>query len=241
MRDILNIPFNERESIVLASDNSGAIGLKDSDAVKVPYETVAYYSFRVAVMECMAAGADPFAVTLNNLCGDNAWDALLAGIKRGLTELKMEQINITGSTESNFNLTQSAVGITVLGKLDSKVAALNKPIYTPETNIAVIGRPLVGNEVVDQEIDIASLSMFKQICSLDQVVTLPVGSKGILQELNRLFFNRTFEITQLETSLNLEKSAGPSTCFIVIYPPEHAKELKYISGRHLHEVKERLD
>ena len=50
------------ETLVLASDNSGGIGLKDMDMVKTPYDIVAYYGFRVAVMECMAAGGAPISV-----------------------------------------------------------------------------------------------------------------------------------------------------------------------------------
>ena len=48
------------ETLVLASDNSGGIGLKDMDMVKTPYDVVAYYGFRVAVMEWIALGEHLF-------------------------------------------------------------------------------------------------------------------------------------------------------------------------------------
>ena len=59
MMDALTAPFDDESSLVIACDNSGGIGMKEGDVVKVPYEVTAYYSFRVAVMECIAAGGTP--------------------------------------------------------------------------------------------------------------------------------------------------------------------------------------
>lgn len=56
MRNAVVIPLNDEESLVITSDNSGGIGTKEQDLVKVPYEVTGYYLFRVAVMECIAAG-----------------------------------------------------------------------------------------------------------------------------------------------------------------------------------------
>lgn len=238
MRDVLIIPFNREESVIVASDNSGAIGLKEMDAVLVPYETVAYYCFRVAVMECMSAGGEPFAVTVQNFCGEDAWLSLLNGINRGVEELSLEGIQINGSTESNFNLLQSAVGITVLGK--KKNAALDNHLYYSEQmKLAVIGTPLVGDEVIEREAEVAPLSVFKQLCSMEAVVIMPVGSKGILSELNQLFANQTFDYAEIETSLDIYKSSGPSTCFIIAFSIEKEAEIKSIANQYFHEVSER--
>lgn len=235
MRDVLMIPFNEDENLVIASDNSGSIGLKEMDALRVPYETVAYYSFRVAVMECMSAGAEPFAVTLQNFCGDDAWKALVKGIEQGIVELGKSNLSLTGSTESNFPLIQSAVGITVLGKTRGR-KAIDKLTYNHQTKMAVIGLPLVGPEVVEREGDVVQLSVFEQICGLENVVTIPVGSKGILFELNGLFADLQFTEENLETTLDLTKSSGPSTCFIAVYPERLKPKLTSEAGRHFHEI-----
>ncbi|WP_102272725.1 ATP-binding protein [Cytobacillus massiliigabonensis] len=234
MRDVLFIPFNNEESVVIASDNSGAIGLKAADAVKVPYDMVSYYSFRVAVMECMAAGAEPFAVTLQNFCGEEAWQALIVGVRKGLAELERDGISITGSTESNFSLNQSAIGITVLGKTRENMC---EPMYSEQTRLAVIGVPLVGNELVEREEEAAPLSLFKQICALPDVIAMPVGSKGILFELNGLFSNKVFAAHEIDTNLDLLKSSGPSTCFIVAYPVEKKDEVMAIAGRYFYELR----
>ncbi|MBP2242408.1 hypothetical protein J2Z40_002982 [Cytobacillus eiseniae] len=236
MRDVLHIPFNQEESIVIANDNSGAIGMKMDDAVKVPYEMVSYYSFRVAVMECMAVGADPFAVTLQNFCGDEAWRALVDGIKKGLAELELDGVPINGSTESNFCLNQSAIGMTVLGKMKREV---DIPMFSDQMKLAVIGVPLVGNELVEREIEAAPLSLFKQICDLPDVVTIPVGSKGILSELNGLFSNKQFSASEIHTSVDLLKSSGPSTCFIVAFSEGKMAEVMSLAGRYFYEIRVR--
>ncbi|MBM4763267.1 ATP-binding protein [Bacillus sp. B15-48] len=235
MRDVLYIPFNQDETIVIACDNSGAIGKKDKDAVKVPYDVVAYFSFRVAAMECIAAGGEPFAVTLQNFCEEDAWLDLIAGIKKGLIELSIENIEITGSTESNFQLNQSAISLTILGKKKRKKDQAPL-VYSEQTKIAVIGSPLVGNEVVDEAFKVVPLSLFKKLSLIEDVIILPVGSKGILYELNQLFYNRTFSLTQLESDLNLLKSAGPATCFIVVYEQEKESVIASLSDFYFHEV-----
>src|SRR5699024_6649453 len=111
------------DELVIAVDNSGSIGMKTNDHVQVPYDVVSYYNFRVAWMECVSAGAEPISIILHNFSGDEAWSSLIKGIKQGMKELNVENISITGSTESNFSLHQSAVGLVIIG--DRKSTRLN--------------------------------------------------------------------------------------------------------------------
>ncbi|MBT2636679.1 ATP-binding protein [Bacillus sp. ISL-39] len=235
MRDTLMIPLTEEENLVIASDNSGSIGMKDGDAVHVPYKTVAYYSFRVAVMECLSAGGEPFAAVVQNFCSEDAWDELLLGIEQGISELGRVDIKVTGSTESNFMLDQSAVGLSVLGKRKAN-AKIEKLTYDSQTRIAVIGSPLVGSEVMEKEEQIVPLPVFKEVSCMEEVVTIPVGSKGILHELNTLFENIEVTEENVETTVPLLKSSGPSTCFVAVYPIETLHRLKAICGRYFHEM-----
>lgn len=235
MRDVLIIPFNGVESLVIASDNSGGIGLKEMDEVQVPYETVAYYSFRVAVMECMAARGKPFAVTVQNFSGEHAWNALMDGINRGIEELGLEGFQINGSTESNFSLVQSATGLTVLGKVKNDAVGHSLK-FSDETVVAVIGKPLVGNEVVESEAEVAPISLFKQFCLLEDVFLLPVGSKGVLYEMNQLFVNRTFGETEIVADVDVKKSSGPSTCFLAVFGREKKEEVMAAAGPYFHKV-----
>jgi hypothetical protein len=234
MRDVQLLKMG-KETLVVASDNSGAIGLKKLDEVQVPYDIVGYYTFRVAAMECYCAGASPEAVILQNFCGDGSWEGLVKGITRGLLELDVPDIPISGSTESNFSLVQSAVGLTVLGKRISH-APLSATPFLEDTKVAVIGLPLVGNEVIEQETEVAPLRLVKELSQLDEGVLLPVGSKGILYKLNRLFSNRNFLKNEVTSVINLEKTSGPSTCFLIAFPADKGPMVKDLSGKYYHEL-----
>jgi hypothetical protein len=218
----------------MASDNSGAIGMKEHDLVQISYSTVAYYSFRVAVMECIAAGGQPISVVLHNFCGNEPWDELVSGIQKGLHELGLKDIPISGSTESNFSLMQSAIGLLVLGKKPfNKVTEI---AYTKQLKFAVVGIPLVGNEVIEQEDQIIPLSIFREVSRQKDVMIWPVGSKGILFEMNQMFPQVVFTKDSLLTDLNILKSSGPATCFIIVYHPSQETEIKKMTGRFFHAV-----
>lgn len=234
MRNVLTIPFQGSGNLIVASDNSGAIGMKKDDLVFVPYETTAYYSFRVAVMECMAAGGQPVSVILNNFCGDEAWEKLISGIKKGLEELHLKNVMITGSTESNFSLMQSAIGVTVLGK--KPLGKMSEIQFNKQSKIAIIGMPLVGNEVLEQEDQIAPLSLFQKISSLREVMVWPVGSKGILSELNQILKSQELLEDRVITVIDTLKSSGPATCFLVLFPENFEEEIKKMTGNYYYSV-----
>jgi hypothetical protein len=229
MRDIITIPFNNMDSLIIACDNSGAIGLKEQDLVHVTYETVAYYSFRVAVMECMAAGGEPISVVLHNFCGNEPWDELVSGIQNGLHELKLSDVRITGSTESNFSLMQSALGLVILGK--KPIARTAELAYSNQLKFAVVGRPLVGNEVIEQYDQVAPLSVFQMISKIQDVMVWPVGSRGILYEINQMFPNEEVSKEMVITNVDILKSAGPATCFLAVYDPGQEETVIKTAGR----------
>ncbi|WP_221564987.1 ATP-binding protein [Alkalihalobacillus sp. TS-13] len=231
MRNAIIIPIDKDEKLIIASDNSGAIGEKEMDAVKVGYDIVSYYSFRVAVMECMAAGGTPISVLLHNFCGDDEWGKLVKGVKKGLSDLGMEHVSISGSTESNFPLEQSAVGIVVIGK--GKPPA--QDIIHGGFEAAVIGSPLIGHEVIEQNQKVASLSIFNKILDLDDVYVWPVGSKGILHELKQINSQWSAQTSKhIDSDVDLNKPAGPSTCFIALYPSELSYSIKELTGSLYH-------
>jgi hypothetical protein len=234
VRDVLTIPFHGEGALIIASDNSGAIGSKAGDLVQVPYETVAYYSFRVAVMECIAAGGEPFSVVLHNFCGNETWAMLTGGIQKGLVELHLQDVPITGSTESNFSMQQSAVGLLVIGK--KSILKRTEFDYCDSWKFAVVGTPLIGNEVVEQEERIVPLLLFREVSKLQDVIVWPVGSKGILYEMNQMFRNKSFSKEMVVTSVDVGKSSGPATCFIAAYPENQEAEIKKLTKGFFHSV-----
>jgi AIR synthase related protein, N-terminal domain len=234
MRDSITIPFNELESLVIACDNSGAIGMKEDDHIHVSYETVAYYAFRVAVMECMAAGGEPISVVLHNFCGNEPWDELVSGIHQGLHELNLANVLVTGSTESNFLLLQSTLGLVVLGK--KATARTTELAYTDDLKFAVVGMPLFGNEVIEHQDQVAPLSIFKKVSKVNDVMIWPVGSKGILYELNQMFEKERFLEEMVISTVDINKSAGPATCFLAVYNSHQEETLIKVAGEFFHPV-----
>lgn len=201
--------------LVIATDNSGAIGEKEFDAVNVPYEVVGYYLLRVVLMECVAAGGHPEALILQNFNGNQAWAPLVKGIHQGLEEANIPSLPITGSTESNFELQQSATSLSLIGRQKYTADQPFTEKITTDYRIAVIGKPLVGAEVLQNPADIASLKSFIWLSQQSEVAALlPVGSKGIRAALEKVAPNLA---VQFPAELDVDKSSGPATCYVVIY------------------------
>jgi hypothetical protein len=234
-RDIVVLPLNEKESLVIASDNSGSIGVKEKDAVQAPYDVVSYYSLRVALMECMSAGAEPISVVIHNFCSEDAWAELMHGVEKGLAEMGRKEIPVTGSTESNFPLLQSALGTIVIGKRNRTLK--ENVISLEQMKWAVIGKPLVGEEVLIYSRDVLPLSLFEEICRLDGVITLPVGSKGIFYEVKTMLGDTSILVDNLQCDLDVTKSSGPSTCMLIGFSLELERELKQKAGHLYHPLK----
>ncbi|WP_404405437.1 AIR synthase related protein [Jeotgalibacillus malaysiensis] len=196
--------------LVMTSDNSGAIGEKPLDEVNVPYEVVAYYAFRTAVMDCVSAGAVPVSVVVHNFCGDAEWSKLRAGVEQGLAEIGVDAA-VTGSTESNMTLQQSAVAVTVIGERVRNFSKVGGPVEW-----TLIGKPLVGMEVVEKAIEVAPLSLARSYIDDPSVsVIWPVGSKGITEEWSRMCEQLGIEVSMPNFGVDVNKSAGPATCWIV--------------------------
>lgn len=225
MMDSLNLPFTESQTLVISTDNSGGIGLKEKDLVQVPYEVVGYYSFRVAVMECLAAGGSPMAVVLQNFCGDEAWETLTRGVRKGMVEMGMD-LAITGSTESNMPLLQSALSLMVIGKREKEFGTQQ----IPNRKMALIGMPLVGDEVMEQQGWVAPLSLYKWCSALEGALVLPVGSKGIAYEWKQLDPQGGEVSERIRSLVDIEKSSGPSTCFLIAYPESLEAEISQRCG-----------
>ncbi|HEY9577892.1 MAG TPA: ATP-binding protein [Pseudobacillus sp.] len=211
--------------LVIAADNSGSIGEKPGDRVKADYETVGYFSARVALMECLAAGGEPFAIVLQNFADESAWKGLSAGAERAACQAECI-IELTGSTEKNFVMNESAVSITVIGRHIRNVDKLDEKAIC----YGVIGKPLVGLEVLAESESVASLSLFRQVCEVEGVYSvLPVGSKGIIHEMRKWTSNEELQAENIHCSLDVKKSAGPATCFLVAVDVSSMPKLQEIS------------
>ncbi|SES87863.1 AIR synthase related protein [Anaerobranca gottschalkii] len=228
-RDLTFCWLNSNEAIVISCDSCGGVGAKEKDYIKVSPEVVGYYTTQVALMEILAVKAHPFAI-INNLAVemDSTGKEILKGINKALVaaELK-DKVYITGSTEENFPSLQTALGITVLGKVNKENWTLPKS-YRGDF-IAVIGIPKVGEEVImDFGQETLLLGRYKNLLKNPYInEILPVGSKGILFELQELAQSNNLSFRLLEKiTLDLNKSAGPATCALITF---NEKDLYQVS------------
>jgi hypothetical protein len=232
MRDICRIPFSPKEDIILGTDNSGGIGTKEADFVQADDSLTAYFSARVSLMEVLSAKGTPFAILLHNFSGDDRWEQYKEGIETAIEEAGIGEIPITGSSESNFPLQQSALGITVLAKTKTSTST---ELPGQRVCYAVIGQPLVGSQVLEQKDKAAPLSLFTRCCQSSLIMDMiPVGSKGILEELKVLSNLKELTENQVTCELDIKVSGGPSTSFIIRFAEKNRYLVEGMTGSFYH-------
>ncbi|WP_342472663.1 hypothetical protein MHH70_04405 [Metasolibacillus sp. FSL H7-0170] len=198
---------------ILTIDNSGCIGEKDADYVQVPNEIVAYFATRVALLEQWCAGAEPSHLVLANFTGETAWADYVRGCQRQFEEIGKDLPPIVGSTESNFSALQSGLSLTMIGKRKFTPTIVNCHYF-------VIGRPLVGQQVMEHRQDVANLCELYTLLQADVIKALwPCGSKGIGVEITA-FTGQRFDCT-----VDMKSSAGPATAILVAVEETNIEQL----------------
>lgn len=216
------------ENLVVTTDNSGGIGEKAHDVVVVSDQLTAYYAARVTLLEQWAAHAEPIMVMIHNFSGHDSWKKYVHGVTKLLEEVELADLPISGSTETNMELLQSAIAVTMVGKRKKRLPSLDGEWF-------VYGSPLVGEEVIQQPDEVASLQKMKDALDKDLVNRIwPIGSKGLLHEVRQVFQDPHADI---QVALDLYKSAGPSTAVLVEIPNARITEARTYFGDSLREIK----
>ncbi len=217
-RDLTLIYINEEQIMVIACDSSGGIGNKEQDVVKVEPEVVGFYTTQVALMEILAIGAEPITV-VNALAVemDPTGERIIKGVKKALEPLNLPDDKIiTGTTEENITVCQTAMGMTVIGIISKSDFRKKRAL---KNNIAVsVGIPKVGDEVIaDGGKEILSIELLLKLVKNPNInEVLPVGSKGLLFELGEMARTSDLEyILNDKLNIDINKSAGPGTCAII--------------------------
>ena len=137
-----------------------------------------------------------------------------------------EEVLITGSTEENFPVTVTGLGLTVIGKINLKIWKF--PQIKKNDIAVVIGKPMVGEEVLNDKGEILTLDMLLKIKNMQMIDDiLPVGSKGILYEANEMARTSGLKFYMNDNiELNINASAGPATCAIVAIAEDFLNELQ---------------
>ena len=227
-RDLTIVDVIPDYNMVISCDSSGGIGNKENDVVKVDPETVGYFATHVALMELLATGASPISIV--NTLGVEMEDTgkrIIMGIKNALKPLNLDDdIVVTGSTEENIPVSQTAMGITIIGMIEKSKWRSKKP---KRNDVAVIlGIPKVGQEIIDDNgINIMTIHLLLELLKKPYVKDiLPVGSKGIDYELNEMATSNelNYEIYD-KIDIDLKKSAGPATCVIIAIERDYYEDL----------------
>jgi selenophosphate synthetase-related protein len=230
VRDLSLIDLDNETTLVIACDSSGAIGMKEGDALKVPPLYVGKFTARVPLLEVLSTGAEVMVIT-NNVCNEMepTGKEMIKGISEELAEASIDDAVLTGSTEENFKTISTAVGITVIGVVLNNLLKVN----TAAAGAYVIsaGLPKVGDEInyVNDE-EIISYTQLKTLLSLDNVYEIiPVGSKGIAYECGQIALYNNLKINfEKNLKIDIYKSSGPATCVIAAVKADSINEIREI-------------
>lgn len=212
---------------IVTTDNSGGIGEKVGDIVAVSDRVTAYFATRVALLEQWSANAEPVTVLIHNFSGSSSWENYVQGVGDLFQEAGLDIPAISGSTETNIELVQSAVAVTIIGKK-------KESDHDDDLKWFTYGTPLVGDEVIARADEVASMRQIHEATKSGIVHRIwPVGSRGIAEEIRNMTGNKEVII---ESMLDIKKSAGPSTVVFLAVPVAKIAEAEKLFGTHLREL-----
>ena len=212
---------------IVTTDNSGGIGEKPGDLVTVPDRVTAYFAARVTLLEQWAAHAEPMTVLIHNFSGGASWEHYVVGVSDLFHEAGLALPQISGSSETNMDLVQSAMAVTMIGRTTESPRDEESSWFT-------YGTPLVGNEVLERAEEVASLRLLKEALDKGIVQRIwPVGSQGILEEVRSMTGHREASV---ESVLDIAKTAGPATVVLLAIPHSKKEQAEAHFGNHLNEL-----
>jgi hypothetical protein len=180
-------------------------------------------------MEALSVGADPICL-VNTLTVEPKPTGIQI-IKGILSEVKSagldSRIVMAESTEKNFCVSQTGVGVTVVGTATPRSLKVRR--CRPRDAVVAIGLPHVGGEVLSGEKGrrIADTRDVLHLLNLDFVhEIIPVGSQGILHEAQTIAEDSNLQFTENRSlELDIMKSAGPATVALCAIRPPYLREL----------------
>lgn len=184
-------------------------------------------------MELLSIGADPIAISGTfSVEPKPTGESVIEGIRREAKHAHLNNLRIVCSSEKNFKVKQTGIGITAIGIVSDSVIKIGRCERGDE--VAAVGEPCVGREVIWAEsnrriadtLDVIKLRRSPLVHEL-----IPVGSKGVLYEANVMAkaSGLLFE-PSVPPPINLEKSAGPATVLLVALPSGSLMRIKTAVG-----------
>lgn len=215
-RDVEVVRIDQGLCLVTACDSCGGIGNKKMDLLKVPFRLVGQMTARLVLLEILSTGAVPRVITVAvSSEADPTGNELIQGVRMALEDAGFKDLAMAVSTEKNFLPAQTGIGIGITGTCYEKKLKIG--LSHPGDDMYCMGLPLVGKEVTEAApSQIISTRHVRQLLSCPGIGDIvPVGSRGIRSESRDLarFSNARF-IPEKNTLVDIDKSAGPSTCAI---------------------------
>jgi len=231
-RDVLLFKISKRTIMVVSCDSAGGIGSKQHDVVKVDPKTIGRFTARVALMEALSVGATPLCLS-NTLPVEpqRTGKEIVRGIRGELKDSGLNPgIPMVQSTEKNIRVSQTGVGVTVIGLADKESLKIRR--CKAGDAVVAIGLPQVGAEVItgERRRRIADTRDVRRL--LDQPFVhevIPVGSQGILHEARTVASDSNLEFKlRRDLKIDVAKSAGPGTTILCVLAQEDAEKLSEI-------------
>jgi hypothetical protein len=202
--------------------------------VKADARLVGKLTARVALMEILAIGADPVAISGTfSVEPKPTGESVMEGIRQEVRHAHLRNIRIVCSTEKNFKVKQTGVGITAVGLVSNSTIKIGRCEEGDE--VVAVGDLHVGQDVVWAEasrriadtLDVVKIRRRSFVHEL-----IPVGSKGVLYEANVIAKDSglAFEPT-VPPPIKLEESAGPATVLLLALRKGSFTRIKNSIGR----------
>jgi Selenophosphate synthetase-related proteins len=214
-RDVEVVTISPQQLLVASCDSCGAIGMKELDDYKISWSITGRFTTRVALLEVLATGAVPKMMTaaISNEPYPTG-EGILDGVRGELLSAGLT-LPMAISTEKNMNTQQTGLGISVIGVADKDQLRIGTS--QSGDDVYCLGLPKVGPEVTSPEdpeiVQVNHIQVLFGIQNVHDIV--PVGSRGILTEAQLLASTSNSRlILNSSCELNLNKSAGPSTCVL---------------------------
>lgn len=226
--------------LVVACDSCAGAGDKPQDRVRVAPYVVGRFAGRVPLLETLAVGAEPFLIVVTlGVEPEPTGAALLAGVREEALLAGVPRTNLLLSTEKNIPTCQTSLGVTVLAR-----APTGQPLRFGRARagflVAAVGLPKVGKEVGLRDPEIVDIPTLRRALAFPYLAdVVPVGSGGIRREAEKMGRRAGLRFIPCPGEVDLEKSAGPATCFLAAVPPDGWEEFRrHLSptGRPCHRV-----
>ena len=238
-RDVVLIRLDQRRILVVGCDATAAVGPKPVDVLRVDAATVGKFAARVALMETITVGAHPICVSVT-LCVEPlpTGREIVDGIRRELERSGLGDVGMVRSSEKNFSVRQTGVGVTVIGLVrDPRIGKCKRGDL-----VIAIGHPCVGCEVLKGErarsiADLADVNALLRLPFVHEII--PVGSKGVLKEARVIAADSKLHfLPEKVAALDMNKSAGPATVVLCAISPSNWAPLQRIIDKPLNPIGE---